>query len=122
MKNSNIFSKSKSTAFSSKEYTMPSGKIVKVQGYEDKALDILLKEYEECDLIINDREIENIIGKIKYFENNKCRRYYPDIYVKSENRIIEVKSDYTFNKEFDTNVLKRQACIDKGLNFDFMIL
>lgn len=122
MKNAKIFSKSKSTAFSSKEYTFPSGKIVKVQGYEDRALDILLKEYDESDLIVNDSDIENNIGKIEYVEKDKRRRYYPDIYIKSENRIVEVKSDYTFNKEFDTNVLKRQACIDKGLNFDFMIL
>jgi len=122
MKNSEIFSKSKSTAFSSKEYKMPSGKIVKVQGYEDKALDILLDKYDESDLIVKDSDIEKAIGKIEYLDNDKIRRYYPDIYIISENRIVEVKSDYTFNKEFNINILKRQACINMGLNFDFMIL
>lgn len=34
-----------------KEYTLPSGEIVKCQGYENFALDILLKTYKEKDII-----------------------------------------------------------------------
>jgi hypothetical protein len=36
---------------------MPSGKIIRVQGYEIFALDLLLRTYKEEDLIINLKEI-----------------------------------------------------------------
>jgi len=39
--------------------------------------------------------------EIWYEFEDKRRRYYPDIYIKSQNKIIEVKSDYTFYKEYD---------------------
>jgi len=58
----------------------------------------------------------------KLFDNSKTRRYYPDIYIKSENKIIEVKSDYTMKQHKNINLLKRQACLDKGLQFEFMII
>jgi hypothetical protein len=57
--------------------------------------------------------------------NNIDKQYQKllqDIYIKSENRVIEVKSDYTFNKEKEKNLLKRDSVINKGINFNFIIL
>jgi hypothetical protein len=62
------------------------------------------------------------IGFFHYFYENKEHRYYPDIYIKSENRVIEVKSLYTFNKEKEKNLLKRNSVLNKGINFNFIIL
>lgn len=78
-----------------KKFTLPSGKIIRIQGYEDKALNILLQTYREDDLDIGGSEV-NPIG---YFcsTKNKTRRYYTDIYIKSLNKIIEVKSAYLYN-------------------------
>ena len=105
-----------------KKYTLPSGNIVKLQGYEPYALDLLLQNYSEDDIIIKIKDIHNHIGIIKYFFEDKERRYYPDFYIKSTNTIIEVKSQWTFDKWKDKNLAKQKACLEQGFNFQFMIL
>ena len=112
-----------SKLYSTKDYILPSEKIVKVQGYEQRALDLLFnQEYKENDLLIDSKDIENKIGQIWYIkETGKRGRYYPDIYVISENKIIEVKSTWTFKKDKNKNMSKKQACINNGLNFEFMV-
>lgn len=106
-----------------KEYKMPSGRIVKVQGNEGKALDILIEKYDEKDIIIGRKNIENEIGKIFYTcDNEKVHIYYPDIYIKSKHKIYEVKSNFTFNIHKDINIKKKDACLDKGLLFEFFII
>jgi len=57
-----------------------------------------------------------------YEYENETHRYYPDIYIKSENRVVEVKSTYTFNKEKEKNLLKRESVLNKNINFNFIIL
>ena len=93
-----------------KDYIFPSGKIVKVQGYEQFALDYLLNNYEECDLIIE----RKLMPKIFYTFENKIHRYYPDIYIPKENLIIEVKSDYTATCDIEKNLAKKIASIAMG--------
>jgi hypothetical protein len=108
--------------FKYKDYTLPSGKIIKIQGYEDKALNELLKYFNEDDLIVSDIDIENEIGKIFYKDiNGNEHRYFPDIYIKSLNKLIEVKSMYTMSVAIDTNFRKRDACINNRFDFEFMI-
>ncbi len=122
MQNSEIFSKQTKSSYSSAEYTLPSGKIVNVMGYEPRALDILLQTYKEEDILIVSSDIEEKIGKILYIvENEKTYRYFPDFYIISENRIIEVKSTWTYLKDKSDNLLKQQACLDLGFNYDFMV-
>jgi len=122
MQNLKIFEKVYKHSFKLKKIILPSGKIEKVQGYEPYAIDLLLEQgYIEDDLIISNKEIEKHIDIIKYKRNNKIHRYYPDIYIKSENKVIEVKSEYTYNKNKKVNILKKQACLDKGINFEFWI-
>lgn len=110
------------TGFKVKEYILPSGRIVKVQGYENFALDILLSKYKEEDLAISYYEIKEEIGILNYLMDDIDKIYIPDIYIKSESKIIEVKSEYTYNIELDKNRLKREACIEIGLNFEFWII
>ena len=104
-----------------KTFIFPSGRIVKTQGYENIVLDELIKQYEESDIFVGPIEIRNQIGKIKYKFDNKLRSYYPDIYLKSINMIIEVKSEYTYNQHLACNLAKRDACLEMGLNFKFEI-
>jgi len=36
---------------------------------------------------------------VKYMIDDKEHSYYPDIFIPSDNLIIEVKSDYTYEKD-----------------------
>lgn len=100
-----------------RDFTFPSGNVVKIQGYEHIAIQILLQSFDETDIIVQKTEIPAIY----YFWNEKNRRYYPDIFVKSKNLIIEVKSEYTFNNDLQRNIEKRNACIRNNFNFEFWI-
>jgi hypothetical protein len=111
-----------SGGYSYYDFEFPSGKVVRVQGYEPKVLAKLLVDYNEEDIVVGVQNIIDCIGFFHYFYENKEHRYYPDIYIKSENRVIEVKSLYTFNKEKEKNLLKRNSVLNKGINFNFIIL
>lgn len=104
------------------DYVFPSGKIVKVQGYEPKAIDELLKNgYMESDIVVGNTNIEKHIGKIIYTSSdNKEHRYFPDIYVISENKVIEVKSEYTLSRDFWINN-KRDATVRSGFTYELKV-
>lgn len=100
-----------------KNYTTPSGRIIKIQGFESYALDELYKQYQEYD-IITDR---SLIPKIEYIDNDTKKIYFPDIYIKSINKIIEVKSTWTYKTNETKCKLKGKACIDKAYKFELWI-
>jgi hypothetical protein len=106
-----------------KEFKMPSGKIVKVQGNESYGLNILLEKYNETDIFVGRKNIENEIGQIHYIgKDNRQHIYYPDIYIKSQNKIYEVKSNFTYKIHKEINELKKQSVIEKNIEFEFMII
>ncbi len=107
--------------FTYKDFILPSGRIVKLQGYEPQVLEQLLQIYSEEDILCETKNINKEIGKIFYNFEGKERRYFPDFYIKSTNTIIEVKSAYTFNLHKKKNLAKEQACLTKGFNFEFKI-
>jgi hypothetical protein len=108
------------SSYSKKEYIFPSGKVEKIQGFENFALD---------ELIINEKINESyiIIGcknvpEIWYWDdNNKKRRYYVDIYIPSQNRCIEVKSSYTYKINEKINLLKQNAAKELGYKYEIWI-
>lgn len=114
--------KQQSGGYSYYDFEFPSGKIVRVQGYEPIVLTQLLILYNEDDIVTGVQNIIDSIGYFYYEYENKSHRYYPDIYIKSKNLVIEVKSNYTFNKEKEKNLLKRQAVLNKNIDFKFIIL
>jgi len=58
---------------------------------------------------------------VLYEMNNKTYKYIPDFYIPSHNLIIEIKSQWTFDKWKEKNLAKEQACIKQGYNFMFII-
>jgi hypothetical protein len=100
-----------------KEYLLPSGKIVKIQGYEPFALDFLLKIYDESEIIFDKTKIP----KMEYFYENKLHYYFPDFYIPKYNLIYEVKSNWTLNKHKTVYELKKQATIDSGFQFKTLV-
>ena len=118
MQDPTVFDRSVKNRRNWKEYQLPSGKIIKVQGYEPFALDLLCEIYNEDDIETSRKYVPNIW----YFDkDNINRRYYPDIFIKSENLILEVKSTYFLNLEYDINMLKQQACLEAGYKFEFLV-
>jgi NMD protein affecting ribosome stability and mRNA decay len=117
------FEKSISTSYRKKIFVFPSGRIEKIQGYEGFAIiDLLNSGYSEDDIIVSNKDIEMHTNVIFYPDSeNKKRKYYPDIFVVSENKIIEVKSHYTFDYAYTVNMRKRKASIDMGLSFEFWV-
>lgn len=104
------------------DFKFPSGKTCKVQGYEPIILTDLLLKYDESDIIVGTKNIINEIGIFHYSYNGKQHRYYPDIYIKSRKLVIEVKSQYTFNKEIEKNLLKQECVLNQNYNFEFRII
>lgn len=102
-----------------KQYIFPSGKIEQMQGYEHFALNELIinEKIDETDIIIGAKNVP----EIWYFENGKKRRYYVDIYIPSQNKCIEVKSNYTYTRYEKNNLLKEAAAKNAGYNFEFWI-
>jgi hypothetical protein len=105
-----------------KEYIMPSGKTVKYLGYENRAFDYLLLEMGENDFLTVGKDLNSEIEPLKYKDNSgKQYRYYPDIYIPKLNKIIEVKSQWTYEINKEINDIKGKACKDLGYNFEFWI-
>ena len=54
--------------------------------------------------------------------DGKKHRYYCDIYIPSENIIIEVKSKWTYKNNLHLNTLKSETCKAEGYKFEFWII
>ena len=116
MHNSLIAEKALVNAFKLKAYKWNNGEFSFIQGYEDKALkELELIGYTFDDVITSSVNMPEILY---YFEGVK-HRYYPDFYIPSENKIVEVKSEYTLIADWDKNQAKFEAT--RNLGFDFIL-
>lgn len=115
-----------------KSYTLPSGKMVGIRGYEGNAIDMLLERLSE-DMIEVSNSYAPTESKLPIFDyvnlnQHRCR-YFPDIFIPSENLIIEVKSRWWYDangrlgyeSRLVNNLKKKQAAIDAGYNFEFWV-
>ena len=116
-----VHRKSTKSRFSSKPYLLGSRE-VRVQGYENKALDYLANMVRSDDILVGTE-----IDAVPYYFN-KDRMYFPDIFIKSENLIIEVKSLYTLGVITDNKQLfnqlrhKGKGVIKAGMRFKVMLI
>ena len=104
--------------FKQKEFIFPSGKIEKVQGYEPFALRDLLS------LGLTEEQIKtgrSEIPRIKFTIEEKEHYYFPDIFIPHENRIIEVKSEWTYKCKTDFVIQKGEAAKAAGYNYECWI-
>ena len=117
--NTEMFEKTMKNAYKLKDYTLPSGNRIKIQGYEHYALDELLKDGILEEDIING--CKNV-PEIWYTDENVGKhRHYVDIFIPSQNRCIEVKSTWTAEKKKDNIFLKQQAGKELGYNYEIWI-
>jgi hypothetical protein len=108
----NIQNKSQNLA-KRKMFTLPSGKTIKVLGYEDNFLNFVFKNE-----ILKEEEIIYQAKSIPYKQNNVSRKYLPDFYIPKYNLIVEIKSKYTIKLSGLSNLLcKRKGVLDAGYDF-----
>ena len=93
---------------------MPSGDIRKVQGYEPFALTKLLEHYTEDQLKTS---VKNV-PRIQYKVNGKKRYHFPDIFIPHENKLVEVKSTWTFKNKADNVLLKKKTAEEQGFLYE----
>jgi len=118
MHNKESFEKCQKACYKKKPYTFSCGNIVNCQGYEPQALQRL----EETQSYSID-DYQDWQGREFWYESDdgKKHRYYPDIPFLREGKIIEVKGEYTFHKDYEKNLKKAQSVIERGLDFEFWI-
>lgn len=120
MQNSLIFNKALKNGYKYKSFIFPSGNIAQVQGYEPYALDELLQKENELEenIVVG---TENV-PEIWYLDSDGNKhRYYVDIFIPSQKRMIEVKSDYTFKVDNDVILLKQAACKNAGYSCEIWV-
>lgn len=102
-----------SSHYKGKRYNLPSGKTIRVMGYEDDFLDYVLQTKK---LSEKSFDFEQRIY-ISYKDGTgNYRKYFPDFYIPNLNLVIEIKSKYTLNKQQELNQRKFEAA-KKKYNF-----
>lgn len=109
LQNINIFEKGQKTAFKRHKY-----KNVNIWYQSSYELDFLEKYYEKY------KDIQRA-PTIRYKFEDKQHIYYPDFFIDKLNLIIEIKSDYTYNRYLNKNIEKQKSCLKQGYNFIFII-
>lgn len=101
-----------------KWFTFPSGRREPCLGFELFCLRDLLNEgTNEDDIVCGPR----YMPKIKFWHGGKVQRYYPDVYVKSQNKLIEVKSTYTLEVEQDLVMLRLRKAKQSGYRTELRV-
>ena len=90
----------------------------------------MLRIYKEQDLLISTPTNRNILPIFEYINaNDHKQKYYPDIYIISEKKIIEVKSEWWYNGHYAekykgrylNNIRKMNSVKKCGYAFEFWI-
>lgn len=115
--NVDVQARSEATSYKYKDYTLPSGAVIKYQGYENLALDELLTIYKEEEISSGKHNIPTI----DYYINDTKHRYFPDLFIKSENRIIEVKSEWTIQLAKGNIEEKALATVKAGYKYEIWV-
>ena len=125
-----VKSKSAKSNSTGVDYVSPSGEIVGVRGYEGIAITQLLKTHLESDFVFDNRKMKYDLPTFQYIDHRRhILKYYPDIYIPKENKIIEVKSRWwwdgfgaaKYKSRLSNNLKKRQAVLAKGYIYELWL-
>jgi hypothetical protein len=119
MQNPEIMEKCSKNAFKFKDYILPSGRTIKIQGYEHYAFAQIIQEGVLEDDIINGC---SNVPELWYEDiETKKHRHFVDIFIPSQNRMIEVKSTWTAEKKKDNIFLKQEAGKRAGYLYEIWV-
>ena len=102
-------------AMASKDpFKLPSGRVVRVMGYEGAFLKFVF-----ANNLLAEEDFNFVVPILSYTQNGVLRKYLPDFHLPKHNAIIEIKSWYIIEKYqgAENLELKKQAVLDKGYNF-----
>jgi len=103
------------------------GRQLLVQGYERQGLDYLVEAGFKPEDILTEGEFGDAL-KIRYKYRKRMRTYMPDIFIRGENIIVEVKSVVTMGlkgrkkRGWSMNQAKARACHDRGFKFCILLM
>ena len=110
------------SSFHLKDFIFPSGKMIKCQGYEPFGLKELIEneKIDEEDIITSRKDVPNIWYYIE--SDGKEHRHFVDIYIPSQNRCIEIKSEYTITINDNNHIfLKQEAGKKDGYLYEIWV-
>jgi hypothetical protein len=108
-----LFRRAQQASFRRRAYVSPDGETFMVLGYEDAALDDLL--YNQGIQVVYAGEDPRIPVYTYYDEDGKAHKYYPEIYIPEENRVIDVKSMYVYNRDPERTLWKALSVSEDAL-------
>ena len=118
LQNSEIARKAFKNAYNQKPFIFPSGVEIMCQGYEPFALDELIQTTDETDIITGC----NNVPRLTYIdENGKKHYHFVDIFIKSQNKCIEIKSLWTLNIKKDNVLLKQKFAKEQGYEYEIWV-
>jgi hypothetical protein len=103
------------------------GRQLLVQGYERQGLDYLVAAGFKPDDILTETEFGDGL-RIRYTYRKRVRTYMPDIFIRNENIIVEVKSVVTMGlkgrkkRGWSMNQAKAIACHKRGFKFCVLLM
>lgn len=119
MQNAEVSERASHNAYKAYDYTFPSGRIERIQGYENFALDTLLVQgINEDDIITKRTEVPRCVY---YDKEGKVHYYFVDILIQSQNKCIEVKSTWTMEKKKEEVIMKQKAMQELGFSCEIWI-
>lgn len=118
LKSSNSLKPKKNTSFKRKKFLFH-GRVIHLQGHENYGLRDIMKKFDMSlkDIVYKASEMPKIV----YLLNGSFHKYIPDFWIPDRNLIVEIKSKYTFEQNYQINILKAMACVDAGYDFETWI-
>jgi hypothetical protein len=118
LQNKYLANKAFNNSYVSKPYILPSGKQINYQGYEHFALNEIINNFDENDIITGCKNVP----KISYSdENGNLHYHFVDIFIKSQNKCIEVKSTWTLNNKKSNIFLKQKYAKESGYDYEIWV-
>jgi hypothetical protein len=93
-----------------KEYTLSTGEVIHLQGYEPYGFDYLKTLYQENQIQYRKKDMP----ELWYNWQEKTRRYYCDFFVADDNLVVEIKSSFTLSRDLDIVKQKILSAQTKG--------
>ena len=99
-----------------KEYTLSTGKVIHLQGYEPFGFDYLKTLYRENQIQYRKKDMP----ELWYNWQEKTRRYYCDFFVADDNLVIEIKSPFTLSRDLD--IVKQKILSAQTMGYKVLLL